>query len=118
MKNIKDFIWKEINQIQSEKENYDPVILAEHLITLSALYGNLTQHIADLEHQYQCVLKLAIDQDPEKPYSKIESLAKSGDEYYKLKQAQGMEKTLIETIRSIKKYIAIKQHEYETSSNL
>jgi hypothetical protein len=114
-KNIQQMIWEVVERINSQKGNLDPVLLSENLVELSILYGNLTQHIADLDNIYQSVIGLALDKDPSKPYNKIENECKRGDEYYKLKKALAMEKMIIQVIRASNKYLRLKEHEQEAS---
>jgi hypothetical protein len=112
---IQNLIWGVINDIQSHKDSYDPVTLSEQIITLSTLYANLTKQIADFENQYHGVIGLALDKDPDKPYNKIEKEAKRGEEYYKLRKAEALEKSVIQIIRSANKYIRLKEQEQQIS---
>ena len=122
---IREKIWAELNEINKQKENFDPVTLAEKLIVLSTLYGNLTSHIAEKENAYYKILDLSLGRvvQTEKgvqnvPFNRAEISAKAGNEYLELREAQALEKSLIETIRGIKKYIQIKSNEMESSKNI
>jgi hypothetical protein len=110
-KTISTMIWEVINDISSNKGNYDPATLSSQLITLSTLYANLTEKIAEFEYQYQGVVGLALDKDPDKPYNKIENECKRSEEHYRLKKAQALEKAVIQIIRSTNKFIRIKENE-------
>lgn len=114
-KTISEMIWELINQIQANKDNYDPVTLSEQIINLSILYANLTSHIADKEHAYQHKLGEELDKDFEKPTNKIEMIARRSDEYRDLKKAQSLEKAVIQIIRATNKFIKIKSNEQEAS---
>lgn len=116
MKTITNLINEEINDINSHKDNYDPAYLSEKLITLSVLYSNLTSHLADMDSAYYKLLQLTLDTYPNEKYNRIEAKVRASEEWLKLKKAQGLEKSLIECIRSIKKYIKIKTNEQESSN--
>ena len=117
-KTITETIWESINEIEAKKENYNPAYLSEKLIDISALYANLTQHIAELENQYFKVLNMAMEKEDKMSSVKAKIMANAGDEYLKFRKAQMLEKALIEEIRSIKIYIRIRQNEFSASSNL
>ena len=117
-KTITETIWESINEIEKKKENYDPAYLSEKLVDLSALYANLTQHIAELESQYFKVLNMAMEKDEKISSARAKIMANAGDEYLKFRKAQMLEKALIEEIRSIKLYIRVRQNEFEGSRNL
>lgn len=117
-KNITELVWESINEIEAKKDNYDPAYLSEKLVDLSALYANLTQHIADLESQYFKVLNMAMEKDDKISAARAKVMANAGDEYLKFRKAQMLEKSLIEEIRSIKIYIKIRQNEFQGASNL
>lgn len=116
MENISDLIWNEINEIHEQKEKWDAGFLSEKLVIISTLYANLTKHIADLENAYHKLLYATMQ--GEEKITRAEITAKAGDEYYRLRKAQLLEKALIEEIRSIKKYIRVKEQEFEASTNL
>lgn len=112
---ITQMIWDKINEIQREGGNYDPVILSEQIIDLSRLYANLTDKIADFEHDYQIFLGMALDKDVERPYNKVELEARRGEEYYRMKKALALEKSCIQIIRATNRFIKLKEHEQETT---
>jgi hypothetical protein len=116
METISELVWEQINEIHIQKEKWDASYLSEKLVILSTLYANLSKHIADLENAYHKLLYV-IAQEEEK-ITRAEIKAKAGDEYYRLRQAQLLEKSLIEEIRSIKKYIKVREHEAESAYNL
>jgi len=115
-KSISQLIWDEINDIHASKEKWDASYLTEKLVILSTLYANLTKHIADLENAYNKLFYIIIQE--EEKVTRAEIKAKAGDEYHRLRKAQMLEKALIEEIRSIKKYVKVKEHESETAYNL
>ena len=112
-KTITELIWDVINDISANKGKYDPVTLSEQLITLSTLYANLTEKIAEFENQYHGVVGMALDKDPKMPYNKIEKEAKRGNEYYRLRKAEALEKAVIQIIRSSNKFIRLKEQEQQ-----
>jgi hypothetical protein len=118
MSTISDLIYAEINLINQTKEKWDAGYLSERLLSLSILYSNLTLHIAEMESAYYGVLRLALDKEDKISVSKAEIYARSGEEYAQLRKAQNLEKAVIETIRSLKKYIRVKEQEREASVNL
>jgi hypothetical protein len=114
-KTISQMIWAVINDIESSKDNYDPVTLSEKIIKLSCLYANLTSHIADKENAYQQVLGKELDKDFETPFNKVELRAKRTNEYVELKKATALEKSVVQIIRATNKFIKIKSSEQEMS---
>lgn len=113
---IIDQIKSKIAEIQrGESGSYDPVMLSELIIDLSALYANLTAEIADAEHTFQAILGMALDKDTLVPFNKVELTARRTNEYYELKKLQALEKGVIQLIRASNKLIKIKQHEEEVS---
>lgn len=114
-KTIQEMIWDCINAIQKNQSDQDPATLAQQVIQLSTLYANLTKQIADFEHAYQTRLGDLMDLSPTEPFNKIELAAKRFDEYHKLKTATALEKSCVQIIRAVNKYIKIRQNEEEVS---
>lgn len=108
---ITSLIWGSINNIKAEQESYDPVMLAEQIIRLSALYANLTSKIADFEYEYQAVLGAELDKDRDKAFNKVELAAKRTPQYLQYKKALALEKSVIQIIRASNKLIRIKENE-------
>jgi hypothetical protein len=101
--------------IKSGTDNYDAMTLSEQNVKLSRLYGNLTSEIARLEHDYDVLRKNKLDNDFDMPVNKLDIITKSTEEYYKLKNAQGVEKALIQLIRANNRLIRIKENEQSVS---
>ena len=102
-------------EIKQGTDNYDAVILSEQNVNLSRLYGNLTAEIARLEHDYDELRRKKLDDDFEMPVNKLDIITRSTDEHYKLKNAQGAEKALIQLIRANNRLIRIKENEQSIS---
>lgn len=109
-KRVGDYINEILNDINQSRTNWDAQMLAEKRIELVSWLGNLTEKIAEFEHQYYTVISLAME-DPKMTHAKAQSKARAGDEYLRLRKAQGLEKAVIEMIRSINRYIKIKEDE-------
>lgn len=115
-KTISEMIWEKINEIGLNKAEYDPYKLSEDLIYLSALYGNLTQHIAEMESGYHKLLQLTLETHPDIKFNRAESICKASEEYLKYRKALALEKSLVESIRSIKKFIKLREQEQQQSN--
>lgn len=102
-----------IQEIWERKESWDAQWLAEKRIELVAWLPNLNDKIAEFEHEYFSVLQLALATEP--VFARAQAKCKAGDEYKRLKQAQGLERSVIEMIRSINKFIKIKEAEYQNN---
>lgn len=114
-KTIQEMIWEVINDISANQHRYDAEILSKKIVALSTLYGNLTEKIADFEHDYQVKLGIELDKNLDKPYNKVELEARRSDEYYRLKKAQALERAVIQIIRASNKYIKIKTDEHDVA---
>lgn len=104
-----------MEKIKSETKDYDPILLAEQNIDLSRLYGNLTEEIATLEHAYDELRAKNLDNDFDMKINKLDILARKSDEHLALKNAQGVEKALIQMIRANSRLIKIKENEISVS---
>ena len=113
---ISELIWAEINEIRNQKDNWDACYLSEKLISLTSLHASLTQHIAEMENAYHKLLQLTLESHTDIKFNRAESLCKASDEYLKYKKAVNLEKSLIEEIRAIKKYISIREREQQISN--
>ena len=114
-KTLSDNINEIINDINSHRGDWDAQYLAEKRIELSTWLANLNEKIAEFEHQYYVVCQMAIDKDPSLSFAKAQNMAKAGDEYLKLRKAQGLEKAVVEMVRSINRFIRLKENEQELS---
>lgn len=108
-KTIQELIWESINTIRSNSD--DPQILAKSVVNLSCLYANLTDKIVDFEQAYNLKMSWLQAQDIEKPYNKVEMESKITEEYFQLKKALALEKSVIQTIRSSNRLIDLKEKE-------
>lgn len=104
-------IWDRINVIQRVQGEYDAETLSQEIIRLSTLYANLAVKIAEFERDYQEKLGEIMDSRPEEPFNKIELAAKRFPEYFALKKAMALEKSLIAVIRAGNRFIKIKENE-------
>jgi hypothetical protein len=116
MKNIQDLIWAELSAINENKDKLDAFWLSEKLVNLSVLYGNLTSHIADMESGYHKLLQLTLDSNPDIKFNRAESICKASEEYLRYRKALALEKSVIETIRSIKKFIKLREEDQKISN--
>ena len=114
---IRELINTELDEINSKKNDLDAFWLSEKLIRLSVLYGNLTGHIAEMESGYFKLLQLTLDTHPDIKFNRAESMCKASDEYLKYRQALALEKSVIETIRSIKRFIKLREQDEQVSHN-
>jgi len=117
MPTIRDIIYKEIDEVNKEKDQFDPVLCAEKLVVLSTYYANLNKHIADLQDKFYRFHAMTMDLNPEMSAAKLKVIVQASDEYQRKNEAERLEKSLIEVIRSLKKYVRIKEGEYEASRN-
>lgn len=116
-KNIRELINAELDEINSKKNDLDAFWLSEKLVNLSVLYGNLTSHIADMESGYHKLLQMTLEAKPDIKFNRAESICKASEEYLKYKQALALEKAVVETVRSIKKFIRLREEEQRQSNN-
>jgi hypothetical protein len=116
--NIEDLINDEINQIHKESDQWDAVLCAQHLVALSVYYSNLNRHLADLESAYHKFYKFTLDSFPEQSAAKLKIIIEASDEYERLNKARRLERSLVEIIRSLKRYTKAKENEYSASSNI
>ena len=114
---IQELIWIELNEINSKKDELDAFWLSEKLVNLSILYGNLTSHIADMESNYYKLLQMTLEEKSDIKFNRAESICKASDEYLKYRKALAIEKSVVETIRSIKKFIKLREEDQKISSN-
>jgi len=114
---IQELIWIEFNEINSKKDELDAFWLSEKLVNLSVLYGNLTSHIADMESNYYKLLQKTLEEKPDIKFNRAESICKASKEYLKYRKALALEKSVIETIRSIKKFIKLREEDQKQTNN-
>lgn len=113
---ISDLIWDELNSINAKKDELDAFWLSEKLVNLSVLYGNLTQHIAEAESGYYKLLQMTLDTHEDIKFNRAESICKASEEYLKYRKALALEKATVETIRSCKKFIKLRETDQQQSN--
>lgn len=99
-------------------DNLDPHLAAEELVKLSVEYASLVSRLAEAEVQYNRRMREYYEAHPELPANKVNIHAKGGELYGVLRKLQAEEKGTLEIIRSLKKFVRIKEQEWETSRNL
>ena len=118
MSTIREIIWNEIDEINKEKENLDPVLCSEKLVILSTYYANLNKHLADLQDKFYKFHAMTMDANPEMSAAKLNIIVKAGDEYQRMNEAEKLDRSLLQVIRSMNKYIKAKAGEFESSRHL
>ena len=100
-----------VMQIQAEMRVgwLDPDQAREHLIRLTALYGNCLQEIREADASYAVVLLAHLDSSEKANRAKIR--AETSEEYQRKREAQDTEKLVIESIRSLKYYLRSQEEE-------
>ena len=103
-----------IQDIQNEILSKDllPDRTAELLTIISALYGNILDQIKDTEMAYNKVLLFHLDEEKTANRAKIK--AEITQEYSNLKDAINTEKVAIQLIRSLGKFLRVKENEIST----
>lgn len=99
-------------------DNLDPYAASEELVKLSVEYASLVSRLAEAEVAYNRKMREYYEAHPELPANKINIHAKGGELYGVLRKLQAEEKGMLEIIRSLKKFVRIKEQEMETSRNL
>ena len=99
-------------------DNLDPHSAAEELVKLSVEYASLVSRLAEAEVAYNRKMREYYEDHPELPANKVNIHAKGGELYGVLRKLQAEEKGSLEIIRSLKKFVRIKEQEFETSRNL
>lgn len=115
-------ITEQINAYRNEILNKNPGAsrLAEILVQLSALSGNVADEIIEREYEYSEVYNLATDlTENNKPISaaKAEIKAMVSKEYLAYQKAKAVGKMVDQMIGSIKYLIKVKENEYRNSTN-
>ena len=99
-------------------DSLDPQSAAENLVKLSVEYASLVSRLAEAEVAYNHKMREYYEAHPELPANKINIHAKGGELYGVLRKLQAEEKGKLEIIRSVKRFVRLKEEEYKTSSNL
>jgi hypothetical protein len=90
-----------------------PDMAREHLIQLTALYGNVMDEQRDADHEYKLVLLGCLQSDEAANRARIR--AEVTPQYQRARAAKDMEKLVIELIRSCKKYLSSLDEEMRLS---
>lgn len=114
---LSEIIWEKINEVRNSKAQWSPEYLSEVLVDMSVLHASLTEKVAEFENAYYKVLDLAMQKEEKLSVARAEISAKAGEEYLTYKKAFNLEKSLVECIRSIKKFIKVRGEEKEVSYN-
>ena len=114
---IQKLIWEKIDEISKAKDQLDPVVCSEALVELSVLYASLNKHIAERQEAFNKFYWLAQEENKDLPAVKLKVIVQASNEWNNLNKALRLEKSLIECIRSLKKYIRAKERELEASNN-
>lgn len=106
-------VMERVNRLQ-KMEEVQASEAAEILVELSSLMGNVTHAIEERQKSYFLKLRAILEEEG-MSVAKAEIIAKTSDEWSALEQARGLEKTIIEVTRSLKKFIQVKKDEEEVS---
>ena len=108
-------IRERINEYQTEiiKGDLFPERASIILNEISALYGNILDRIKDTEMIYNKVLLQNLEEEKKANRAKIK--AEISPEYADLKDATNTEKVAIQMIRSLSKFLKVKENEYQTT---
>lgn len=104
-----------INAYQSEILQGDllPERASIILNELSSLYGNILDRIKDTEMIYNKILLKYLDEEQKANRAKIR--AEISQEYADMKDATNTEKVTIQMIRSLSKFLKVKENEYQAA---
>ena len=99
-------------------DQLDPHSAAENLVKLSVEYASLVSKLAEAEVAYNRKMREYYEAHPELPANKVNIHAKGGELYGVLRRLQAKEKGMVEMIRSLKRFVRVKEEEFRQSSNL
>ena len=95
---------EQITQIQDELVgDVQPAVARAHLVTLTALMGNVNQEHRARDQAYRVVLAMAYQAETTANRAKIR--AECSKEYWEARAAKDLKDELIELIRSCKTYV-------------
>jgi len=104
-----------IQSYQNEISNKDitPDRAAEILTKLAAIYGNVNDKILETDISYNKVLKVELERNEKANRAQI--VAKTSDEYREMMEARNAEKGLLALIRSLNRFLKVKEDEKGTA---
>ena len=99
-------------------DNLDPHLIAEELVKESNLFATLVTQYAEAEIAFKRELYKFMQENPELPANKVKIRAEGGELYGVMRKLKAEVDGKIEVIRSLKKFVKVKEQEWETSKNL
>lgn len=98
-------IRERIRAIQREMRDgaLSPDMAREHLMTLTALIGNVCDELREADHDYKVVLLAAFEK--ERKANRAQMVAETSDEYVRLREARDTEKLVDQMIVSCRTYL-------------
>lgn len=91
-------------QVELREQAITPEMVREHLIQLTALYGNVMDEQREADHNFKVVLLEALNTEATANRAKIR--AEVSDEYRRAREAQDTGRLVLELIRSCKRYLS------------
>lgn len=79
---------------------------------LSALLGNLGDHVAELEWQANGVMQIALESDKDMPVARAELAMKTSKEYLEYKKAKALQLAVEQTIISLRRKVSSEEKEF------
>jgi hypothetical protein len=110
---ITDEIYKILNEIRDHQDMMDGHVATGKLNELSVWHSSLVSHIADREHAYQKKLMEVMNEDEKRSVARSEVIAKASEEYLDYRKAVLLEKSVIEAIRNLRRWIDVRKNEQE-----
>lgn len=90
-------------------------VATEYLYQLSAWLGNIGEEIVQREKGFIWKKVKLMEEHPEMPSNKIETLAKATDDYTGLQEAKQLREAVVETIRALKYRVRTLEDEFEST---
>lgn len=93
----------------SQQPDLSPHVLADLLVKLTVLYASLSEELLAREFTYRPILHAHMLAETAASRAKIK--AETTSEYRALREAQVLEKVLVEHIRSLKKSLSVREND-------
>lgn len=93
----------------SSQPNLAPHEMADLLVQLTALYASLSEEVLAREFRYKAVLRTHMEKEEAASRAKIN--AETTGEYRDWREAQTLERSMVEHIRSLKKSLDVRNNE-------
>lgn len=107
-----------LKEIRENKALLDGHIASEKLVELSVLHASLTESIAYGQQKYSQYLDELLEANPKYSVARAKIKAETSDLYLQKNYLERLERSVLEEIRNLRRYIKIREGENETAYNL